>query len=471
MAVPPRTKLHRHRLVPRFSLSSRAALENTLIDRMALTVNRWETVAPRDEILSSIYRLGFTTVAGDETGEVNLFQQRRPRPPYSRQFLPLRGTGQGQGTGSVSPIVGGQLTTRMFALPQQREGSDETTVRSVTSLQGTFNPTRWIMAQRPMPGRHQGTVDCARPFAFAIARKDDWWRRELPYVENNNVIIGADPRFSFARSKPAEEHLRDYVTYTLETLTESLDEVGLVGMREAFPSEFLLGDIEFYWEFDAADPISLVETLKYYCTSVSAVSGVDPRNVIFEPDSEDSFVPSGSMTENRTAITRSSISFWFNGRTGVRFKVYAKTNRRIRFEVCLSPEYRPAEVRRRSFDSITALVDGVRLLKANAVQMMNSVLDDAFPSFSKAEPRISPETFVNIVAAHSNGPEVAHSIISELRAYGRVAPFPHDPRYQTLRSLRRVGVLRMQKSAPRVYTLTNGYRAAAAYPQPLIYDG
>ncbi|MFQ1700016.1 hypothetical protein ACJ5NV_05415 [Loktanella agnita] len=440
-----------------------------MIDRMVLKIGGWRTTHSRDDILSAIYHLGHMTVEGDETGEVNFFQQRQPRTQFFRQSLPLRGTGQGQGTSGVSPIVAGELTIQM--MPPMRSGGvhNDELVHAVTTLHGKFNPTRWIMAQRPIADHQQRTVGCVHPFALAIARKDDWWRCEIPYVENNNVIMGADARFGFARSKSAEEHLCDYVSHTVASLTQNLVEVGLTEESDVDPNEFILGDIEFYWEFAADDPISLVETLKYYLTAVSGESGTDPRSVIFEVEEGNRFAGPFIVSDSRSALVRSSPSFWFKGRRGVRFKVYAKTDRRLRFEVCLSPEYRPQGVPRRSFDSIAALVEGTRLLKVYAAQLMNAVLDDALSSFSNDETFATRESFVSMIVAHSDNSEIAHAILSELRAFGRVAPYPKDLRYRTLRRLRTAGVLQIPKSAPRVYSLTPTYRPAASYPEPPIF--
>lgn len=457
--------MHRLALVRSFNRNVRVRVENTMIDRTVLRVGPWQSMGERDDLLSGLFHLSHATVNGDETGSVPFFQQRTPRPQFGKHFLPLRGNGQGQGTNGASPVVAGRLVTNFLNAPSAVGRQ----VKASTYLDGKFNPTRWIVAQRPIPNSSGAKVECNRPFSFAISPKADWRRFEIPYLDNNNVIIGDDSRFGYARSKPVEEHLRDYVTHTTNWLNTQLIENGLADLVASQPIEFLLGDIEFYWELSTRDPIGLIELLEHYITAISAEKGIDPFNVDFDLSEHRAGSEDKTASDNRSSLVRSSPSFWFDGRRGVRFKFYAKTNRRVRFEVSLSSYYRPAAVRRRRFFDITTLIDGVKFLKLDAVEMMNSILDDALASVPHDQPLITPKDFKSIIVGNSDNVDIARSILEDLRLSRRVAPYPKDPRYPTLKRLKKIGVLERPKSAPRVFTLVRSYWASACYPQPPIF--
>jgi hypothetical protein len=201
---------------------------------------------------------------------------------------------------------------------QDRRGGIE---RVALTLNATINPTRFIMHQ---PSRR-----------FALSPRETWvlpppamYRRavsrrvgdEAILDDNDNVLLGEAAQ-RFAHPDVWERQFQRYWAGVVEQVSTAIGWAAHTApaMVEDFLPSVTLRTVETYWEFGSADPTALVAELE----PVLFQLGMDPVARTFPfPNGQ---LERGLCHNARQVTVRLS--------AGVRLKVYAKTTRRVRFEI------------------------------------------------------------------------------------------------------------------------------------------
>ncbi len=441
----------RERLVPKIGPRTRVSPDNAMIDRFELRVDGWQAEGTRPELATRFGNLSawqVETASGDLS---NIFQDAELSADRSRYYLIFRKSGRGPNRNVVHPLISGQVVVQILSAATS---SLETVSRCVFHIDGSWNLTRFLQAHEFPRKTKLHRPQAASVFPFVIEPKPDWWRWEMPLVADDNIIIGKGSRFAFALSQPVEEHLRTYVGGTLGLFVQQLIACDVLPAELPEdtpdniydPREYALGDIEFYWEFDHEAPIAFVDTLTHYLPRVAKRMRVTRKHLdqIGAEVSEQSQSATIYLTRKRQV------------------KVYAKTNRRVRFEVTFPDGYRSKNHRRSTFGTLEELVTAVSRLKIEAADTLNDVLANLWNWVDPHNLDATPDQLRAAIVAAAEDPFVATAIIYNLAKHGRIALKKGDPLRPTVRRLAKLSrpVLRTLSTDRDIYVVERRFEYA-----------
>ncbi|MDA5095011.1 hypothetical protein O2N63_13050 [Aliiroseovarius sp. KMU-50] len=417
-----------------------------MIDRFQLTLGHWRVTGTRSDLAE-----GFSLLSGHEvttaTGEhVPLFKSREFRSDRWKHELDIRGSGRGRGTLGLRPLLSGKLVARIRGGNPFDSGS---IAQAQIQLEGSWNLSRFIQAfelrtrtrlDRP---RSNGQVP------LAIASNNEHFCEERPLILDDNVILGKASRYGFALSRPVEVFLADYVSGFAENLSQAMLDRNILAL-EGYSSaghelnDFRLGDIEFYWEFSHARPINLVDTLTHFLPRAAVRMRVTRKQLdrMHREVSQQSQCATIYLSRNRQV------------------KVYAKTSRRIRFEVTFPSGYRSESHRVSTFASLVDLTHAVAQLKLEASETLNSVFENLWAVSSPQDHDPTPDQLRRKIVDAAENPLDAETIISALALHGRIAMVAGDGLRPAIRKLAGQGVLETRQVSRDVYVATRPYNYA-----------
>ena len=281
-------------------------------DKIELSVDHGFICDPAEDVANFLHFLGTPPVRHRDI-EPSPFGQiftrpRRLEPPFAEQSI-RRGH---LSAGSLPmPLFGGKLKI-----------SPARTENSLWRLQSllSLNPTRFVRHQAFSARRLILENDSS--FTYRVFRDAELScpADEFAYCGNDNWI--PDNRFWFAYTAPQfwSRHLSAYLSGTVNAINDDLHRAAeLQTVTVLPPTEFpvSLHSVETYWEFYSEAPLEAVRAMQPVFQAFAAA----PLVV-----SEHSVEPSTEMEQN-------SLCLKLQSRNGEVVKIYAKTNRRVRFEV------------------------------------------------------------------------------------------------------------------------------------------
>lgn len=441
----------RERFVPEIRPDTRVSPDNVMIDRFELRVDGWQAEGTRSELSARFGNVSAWRVDTASGDLANIFHDAEFSPDRTRYYLTFRKSGRGPDRNVVHPLVSGQVAVQILS---GAAFSPETVTRCAFHIDGTWNLTRFLQAHEfhrlsKTRGPHE-----VRFFPLVIAPQSDWWRDELPLVPDDNVIIGKNRRFSFALSQPLEQHLRNYVGGTLGIFVQHLVDCDVLPVASSpnstgsiyEPTEYSLGDIEFYWEFDHETPIAFVDTLTHYLPRVAKRMRVTRKQL--------------GRIETEVSLQSQSATIFLSRNRQV--KVYAKTNRRIRFEVTFPDGYRSTTYRRSTYGTLEEFIAAVSHLKAEAADTLNDVFSNLWNWVDPHRLDATPDQLRAAIVSAAEDPFVATTIIYNLAKHGRIALKPGDPLRPTVKRLAKLSrpVLRTLRTDRNVYVVERRFEYA-----------
>jgi hypothetical protein len=304
-----------------------------------------------------------------------------------------------------------------------------------------LNLTRFIQAQRLKLRSRLDRPSVAAGYVLAIDPDLTWYTDEAPLIAATNLIIGPSQKYAFALKKKQSEHLSLYLSLISGMLDGVVSDafVDEAATYEKF-SAYALKEIELYWEFDSNNPIDYVEGIRQNVMGANAnVSEVyyGIQNLQFDVQGQ-----SPCLTIHITRDTK--------------LKIYAKTNRRVRFEVTFKKDAINRAAERRTSKTLKELVGKLPRLAEEAAKRVNAFLQ----SIAAVPAPKSSFTSVQLIHAIAKACKTAHeseAVIAALVTYGRLTIQNHDPLKDIVHSLKDRGVLRNLKPRSKVYVVTNHY--------------
>lgn len=304
-----------------FTYEARVAPETAKQDKIEIKLGYWFIHGLDVDLTHFLQRLG--PPPADDGGLVPQQLQhygtifnRPDAPEWTNTTLEIR-KGRGRARPADVPLYSGVLTAR-------RQGAAEAGIipeRRLLSLNLSINPTRYVAHQRH-PGRDPfiGPEHWGAPSLVA--------RRVAPRVPGemcldgkDNVLLGPRTR-AFGRPEVWHHHLRRYWDGIITELDQEFRRCAPVGPYCRPPElspHISLRTTETYWEFRHPDPTALVADLGPVLLPLGIEASV--REFPY---------PDGW---SETSFTGNSRSLTILLATGVLLRVYAKTTRRIRFEI------------------------------------------------------------------------------------------------------------------------------------------
>jgi hypothetical protein len=343
------------------------------------------------------------------------------------------------------PIVGGKLNnaTGSGRVPRQTPGEH---VR--LGLDAHLNINHFLMAQNV---RWTSRLDRQRlisPLATAIEGAPASSGTEYCLTDDMNLLIGPDPLYRYALSKPAEDHFMDTL-HLIETFitSELLETADSYGVSVGHAPYYSLRKIEFVWEFAHPNPIRFVE-------------GLDVPMRALGPESRRhrALVRGESLR-----VKQDSLSISAELSAGCDLVVYAKTNERIRFEVRFDRDAIGATLRKgrgdakrktRNHEDLRQMLATLREAATERMQTALAILDrqQVSPASDVTALRLCAE-----VGRILQDDALAHAVLETLRMRRSLA----SPLNSTMRGAadRLIAANVLRRSAPRspVFIPTDRY--------------
>lgn len=436
----------RSRFCPPFSLDEVVNSKTAMLDKVEVELGDWLALGETDQIQAMLSDFTNSYINSSDGEILRLFRQRNIPENISQFKIDFSGAGKGRG-GAIrpAPVMAGS-----FKSARQRPFNVNYSQTSAKPFcfDLSLNPTRYIQAQIPKKRPKLGAPELVGQTTLIMSPEQDWFSDEKCFLPATNLIVGGYEKYRFALSQSWEEHLKHYLSVLENNLSILLSETALenqVTVRRQYYAS--LKAVEFYWEFDSDSPINLVADLAPRLTSIS-----------LEHHTRD--YPIGrNETESKGQSKRVSIAL----QKGVLLRVYAKTTKRVRFEVAFDKNGIESCTRRRTTNADDELFEWLQVLADAAAAHVNSIF-----ALLKATERpftdlARPHRLIHYICLSSDDPALSGALLDTLVHNGRIALVDGDPMKDAVGWLCRSGVLERLKPKNRVFVVTSRYRAALAH--------
>jgi hypothetical protein len=419
--------------------------EQAFIDRIQLTVGDWGLFGTTDNVCETFTELRLQEVVTAEGVCIPLFSGD---PIFSlQQHLNIRFSSPNnddENTG-VAPLVSGAI---WYADRYRRPEA----LRHATSrvhFQTSLNLTRFVQAQKfklrtPLNRRPRLFFSS---LAMAIEPDEAWYKEERPLVPATNVIIGPWTKYAYAMSKSLEQHFLEYLELLDELLSQSLTnstpENVEVPLRE---EHYSLQEIEFYWEFDCDNPITTVIEFLPRLRSVGSTFFEGLKEI--DPPTD---ISGGADRQSPSIKAKIAEGTWL--------KVYAKTTRRIRFEIELEAGIIGKKACGQTADSKASLSAKIGPLKQYATDKLNAIIPVLLaPPLPQSN--LPALRLIHEIVRACGDPHLAETIIGSLVAFDRVTNYRNPPLKDAIQRLSSREVLKTVVPGSRNYVVQSEYEQA-----------
>lgn len=423
-----------------FTADTRVTAASAFIDRFELSIGDWALFGTEDAVCSSMneFRNEVRITASGKILPVFRGELIRRRTDFGKLKFANNPTTDSLTTPSI--LVSGTCQTAPWGYNRTPPlPNEQARIRFRTQL----NLTRFIQAQNLKRFTRLGRAVISRRHVLEIEPDRSWYADEIPLAPATNIIIGPNRKYAYALKADRPDQFRLYTRLINGMLSDIVNRAfdGSEVRALAIP-QYTLHSIEFYWEFDQP-------------SAIDYVVGIGPQLLANSHDvTEDHYLvnlPSMQLTGQSPTYKIKLTKF-------MSLKVYAKTNRRVRFEVSFRDDAinKFGNVKRSadSLDGITALLPN---LAAEAARRVNRLLQ----SIAAAPAPPSDHTalqLLHVITREARHPYVAEAIISALVSFGRVALFSKDPLKEAVHRLRDAQVLRTDPARSSKYVVTEAYR-------------
>lgn len=443
--MPP----HHSRYVPTFSFASRVSPVTARQDKIETDYGDWHVFAFDNDLWGYFANLGEPCTPSMDLPSApiasapafRLFNSPSGTDPTTPR-LDIAAGGQGSVRRPNAPLISGHLQVRRIAVPASAQTGREIDGRRLRARL-FLNPTRFVHHQimpRHLPSPPEDW-DLGAP-SFLTRRRLLSTSLEASLDGNDNVLLTTQS-LSFGRPEAWPIHLDRYWSITQSVLNDCIIHAGLHFETTPFLN---LRRVQTYWEFGATDPTAVVRSL------------VDPLNALGHRLTTRSY-PGGLVETERD---NNCLSIRVRLRSGVILRVYAKTTRRIRFEIehDLIKNARPLPQQRHTTNDPGQLLEWLDHLAEDASREVNWVLGilESLPSrgFSWVRSYHLVRRIVDIVGENGK----VGAILSLLVNNGCIRLGPNDPLRPSVRDLVDANVL--ERVAPRrqSFVVATRYRHA-----------
>jgi hypothetical protein len=437
--------VRRSDFVAPLTAETRVSADTAQIDRIEISFGDWALVGDERAIVSGMNELYHAEVTTPSGTPLPLFKGELIDGPTAFRNLKFA---KNKTTDSLTAphilIAGAGQLVSWSTQRSARRPDEKARIRFRTQL----NLTRFLQAQDTKRITRLDRPAVSGGHKLTIEPDPSWYEHEIPLMPATNVIIGPDRKYAFALNENRTTQFARYAGMVDQLLTHEVAQaINRPSAQAQFLPSYTLHGIELYWEFDQQDAISYVVRLRQSLLTASRDLTEDTY-----PVNNPSVRVEGQSPSYNIKLTKFSS-----------LKVYAKTNRRVRFEVSfrhdgISTATKVGRINGRrthqTLDGVTALLP---LLASIAARHVNCLLQ----SSAAGPPPPSNHTALQLALAitrEAGHPYVAETIISALVALGRVALFKNDPLRDAVHRLKERGVLRTSPPGSPTYVVSDEYR-------------
>lgn len=429
--------------MPDLTSASQITANTAFIDRVHIEIGDWALFGSEDQICDALSQLQHSMVLAPDGTTVQLFRNQIIEATWDVSRLHFKANPRTDSlTQSAALIAGKAKIARWNNSPHARRPGEQARI----SFDLQLNLTRFVQAQHLKRITRLDRPRRASDFSLVMTPDDRWYDSEIPLRPATNVIIGPNKKYAYALKRSMQRRLEQYLALVCAELCSAMDEAfANTGATVQYLPHFLLKEIEVYWEFDSCAPIDWVLSQRETLAQASGSFGEDTYET-----THPSLTVQGQSPCYTLGMTRN-----------IKAKVYAKTTRRVRFEVKLRQQaiYEAAGRRRRTtLTEIAAMApDIIRAAALRLQPVVHSIIQTppSQGSFAALE-------LMNQVQKAADDSFTANTIIASLVAFGRIEPYKNDPLRIVINRLKelRIPVLRPRVYRSRVYVVTDEYRDA-----------
>jgi hypothetical protein len=466
-----------------FSLSERVSLQDAKNDRIDVEIGNWFIRRDAEEINAFFQFLGpypgdshaalRRLMAGNRLRHVEPchfgWMFNRPSGTDDLRSMELKGAGRGSGVRSGRPLASGTLRIDTINLPNPRFDG-ETWKRLHFELR--LNLTRFIRHQRwprmlgmpvdewELPEQNMRTLRTSTAPPAQVAENADG---EFALDGRDNVLIGIRS-LSMGRRAAWELHLRRYVEGFEGAVNDEFErafvestsdfETSARIRKQPGTGQYTLRRVETYFEFMSENPTRQVRLLEplLFARGLRNTSRSYPHGFAERCIEENSRSLSISVPGGRTLA------------------VYAKTSRRIRFEIihdldedAVSALLHAGNSNRKRTDNLDELVRWLSILAEDAVESLNEILRGLEERAEVIPNAATPYELIGRIFSTVGNALRAEAILALLVENGRlVVSRTEAALLPEIRKLRRRGIFQHMDGVDQV---TLHYRNALAVLQ------
>lgn len=434
-------------LLPFLTADSRVEPSQARQDRILAEIGDWIIEGPIERVQRFYSAVGQPDLVNSQPRLLAIAGRQHTSRP---EILIRRGFQNARGE-EGSPLLLGKIVTVSHV---EGANSSSSHIGRRLYFQGTLNPTRFVAHQpKFMRGRSivdpvQGALPGVRMFARPwVSEPGD----EAALDGRDNVIL-TQRGLSYARPGAWQRHLSRYLEEVPRALDAELREYAEdAGVRIEFRPRSRIEVVETYWEFEVPDPTAFVRRI------ASAITALGRR----------SLTRTYEAAQGRMDVDGNLVSVRTDFQTGGTLKVYAKTHRRIRFEVEHSGEYfqRVPRTFPRLQREASNWIPLLAYLAEQAAPIVNAALrrigQDATSTHEHRDPFELAACLVQILGSA----EEARKFASILANDGRIVVGPRLVPREKARALLIAGVLERVQIGRGVYSIAPAYAQALAHLQ------
>ena len=358
--------------------------------------------------------------------------QRGQSPSVKFSALDLRTGGQGK------PLVQGTIRFRP-------SGDSAETYRVKAEI--SVNPTRMLEVVPPRTAVF-ANFTAGETIAPGFIR-----RHQIRTMDGEFPLRPADNYISHGRviRRYQGQAWQTFVRQCFEQIDRGLhllleraaNDVSIPIQRSCFYS---LKSVETYWEFRHPDPIAFMTALSPIFRSL----GKSGRLIDYRIENSGEAFPRDGLEYNSPCLT-------IDLRADASLKIYAKTNRRVRFEITTKHARDP--------HTATHLYDIVELIfnySRNAAALMPQIMSNLFATISPIVDQMPPHSLLTAIVSATEDEAEQQTLASSLILTGMYEKVPNQAINAAIDRLKQRGVIMPIRRGSRCYRLGNAYQRARA---------
>jgi len=400
-----------------------------MVDRAEIVIGDWALIGDAravQRMINALPEITATTRDGEVVRAFGHVQQSRDGTVLDVQVS----TGsRGNVTYTTRPVFKGNIR---HAFGPDRVGQTIRGERVRVGLEGKLNLNHFLMAQNIPQFFGLRRTQTIAPFATAISEAYAQYGDEYCLTDETNVLIGSNALYRYVLHKPVEAHLIDYITVVQSFLGQELQSVGnSYGVRVVHAPYYSIRALEFVWEFSHDHPIRLVENLEL------------PMRAIGPQSTRHRALVRGEAVR----VLQDSFAIHSEMSSGCLMTLYAKTNKRVRFEVRMN-DYAVGRAlsEGRTSRGLSQLSNMFSELRSWATDRFREALVDLERIHAPSPSEKTPIDFCTEVATILNDKSVTLSILETMRNRGSLASPFTSPMKAAAETLLREHVLRRRRS-------------------------
>lgn len=389
-------------LIPDYSDSVQPNAQSGRHDKILVDVEGW-IGSGTDEAFRD-FRSNLAGLFGDDSGEYSLFNS----PGNKLHPTSWRIRKRTSPTSPRVPLFSGKLTAASISTDQGH--------RWRFTAQLALNPTRWLNQQSVGIVRRPVSVWINEPSQLFHNREVSNMY-EVPLVRGNNVHIGSQRLLSLARPTAWMENVRRYLNSVIGLISGTLQQAAEETTGFAVIDRqilFKIKEIETYWEYWSERPLEEMSRLISPIQGLAASSSTAWTEL--SPEACNALLQDGSI---EIGVDDNSPRIAMRVGPGSDLKIYAKTNKRLRFEVAYDCRKARHHFEPRTKLTIDQVIERLHHARVIGAQSLSEILEYARLQNPSPERREIHELFSEIFRTVSK-PEMASLIISILVSTGRI---------------------------------------------------